>query len=106
MAIAAVPDYLGKDFGSASPGMRFGMYLALWGEDQRTKQKHWTTQDTMYEVRGRDQRERAVPRENKVNALKQAARLTPGDQAAMRALLERQQHAFAVLEQGGYGAVF
>lgn len=30
MPIAAVPNYLGKDFKDASPGMRFGMYLALW----------------------------------------------------------------------------
>ena len=31
MAIAAVPSYLGKDFSKASPGLRFGMYLPLWG---------------------------------------------------------------------------
>lgn len=30
MAIAAVPRYLGDDFSTASPGMRFGMYLAIW----------------------------------------------------------------------------
>ncbi|WP_374495456.1 type III-B CRISPR module RAMP protein Cmr6 [Zoogloea sp.] len=30
MPIAAVPNYLDKDFKDASPGMRFGMYLALW----------------------------------------------------------------------------
>jgi CRISPR-associated protein Cmr6 len=33
MSIAAVPDYLGKDFGTASPGMRFGYYLAIWESD-------------------------------------------------------------------------
>ncbi len=33
MTIAAVPDYLGQDFSSASPGMRFGMYLRLWHPD-------------------------------------------------------------------------
>ena len=27
MAIAAVPAYLGRDFSTASPGLRFGMYL-------------------------------------------------------------------------------
>ena len=32
MPIAAVPDYLGKDFKDASPGMRFGMYLPIWTE--------------------------------------------------------------------------
>jgi CRISPR/Cas system CMR subunit Cmr6 (Cas7 group RAMP superfamily) len=30
MPIAAVPRYLGQEFASASPGMRFGMYLAIW----------------------------------------------------------------------------
>jgi CRISPR-associated protein Cmr6 len=33
MTIAAVPDYLGKDFGTASPGMRFGYYLSIWNSD-------------------------------------------------------------------------
>lgn len=30
MSTAAVPEYLGQDFNEASPGMRFGMYLAAW----------------------------------------------------------------------------
>ena len=30
MPIAAVPAYLGTDFSSASPGLRFGMYLPIW----------------------------------------------------------------------------
>ena len=30
MPIAAVPEYLGKEFKSASPGQRFGMYLPIW----------------------------------------------------------------------------
>lgn len=30
MPIAAVPGYLGQDFSSASPGLRFGMYLPIW----------------------------------------------------------------------------
>jgi CRISPR-associated protein Cmr6 len=30
MPIAAVPEYLGNDFKSASPGQRFGMYLPIW----------------------------------------------------------------------------
>ncbi len=33
MPIAAVPEYLGNDFKSASPALRFGMYLKLWGVD-------------------------------------------------------------------------
>jgi hypothetical protein len=30
MPIAAVPAYLGQNFKDASPGLRFGMYLAIW----------------------------------------------------------------------------
>ncbi len=30
MPIAAVPRYLGSNFGDASPGLRFGLYLAIW----------------------------------------------------------------------------
>lgn len=33
MAKAAVPQYLGSDFASASPGQRFGMYFSGWGDD-------------------------------------------------------------------------
>jgi len=42
MAIAAVPDYLGRSFQSASPGMRFGMYLPIWRTDwKKDKQLKW-----------------------------------------------------------------
>ena len=37
MPIAAAPKYLGSDFSSASPALRFGMYLKLWGIDSRNK---------------------------------------------------------------------
>lgn len=30
MTIAAVPNYLGQDFSTASPALRFGMYLSIW----------------------------------------------------------------------------
>lgn len=30
MPIAAVPKYLGQDYKTAAPGMRFGMYLPIW----------------------------------------------------------------------------
>jgi CRISPR-associated protein Cmr6 len=33
MAIAAIPHYLGSDFKTASPGLRFGMYLPIWQND-------------------------------------------------------------------------
>ena len=39
MSIAAVPDYLGQDFHSASPGMRFGMYLRIWQQHDWSKAK-------------------------------------------------------------------
>ena len=45
MAIAAVPAYLGKDFSQASPGLRFGMYLPLWGVDSRNGELLWATHD-------------------------------------------------------------
>lgn len=38
MPVAAVPKYLGDKFDSASPGMRFGMYLAVW--TNRADQEH------------------------------------------------------------------
>lgn len=65
MAIAAVPDYLGTDFSSASPGMRFGMCLKLWDNDFR-KEK------------------------SSVAALNEAVRLTLHDRQLMAALLARQ----------------
>lgn len=34
MPIAAVPAYLGKNFSTASPGLRFGMYLPIWTNRQ------------------------------------------------------------------------
>jgi CRISPR-associated protein Cmr6 len=37
MPVAAVPEYLGRDFKDASPGMRFGMYLPIWTD--RTDQE-------------------------------------------------------------------
>ncbi len=34
MPIAAVPRYLGQEFSSTSPGLRFGMYLPIWTDRQ------------------------------------------------------------------------
>lgn len=75
MPIAAVPAYLGENFGSASPGMRFGMYLRLWGVNSRTGELHWT-------------------KENKVSALAEAARINANDKAVMAALYVRQHRMF------------
>lgn len=34
MPVAAVPNYLGSDFRTASPGLRFGLYLSIWTSRQ------------------------------------------------------------------------
>ena len=41
MPIAAVPAYMGQEFKNTSPGMRFGMYLAIWTDrsDQEAQVK-------------------------------------------------------------------
>ncbi|MFZ1501293.1 MAG: type III-B CRISPR module RAMP protein Cmr6 [Giesbergeria sp.] len=93
MPIAAVPKYLGTDFSSASPGLRFGMYLPLWGVNRRTGQLLWSTSDIDHAVRGQQREEREIKVENKVFALQQATKLTAQDKATMRALAARQTHA-------------
>lgn len=66
MAIAAVPVYLGRDFRSASPGLRFGLFFSAW-------------QDGF-----------SLSKDNKVPALKAVGRL--GDhKAAMQAIIQRQK---------------
>lgn len=75
MPIAAVPPRLGKDFSQASPGLRFGMYLPVWGVDTQSGEPIWS---------------REFKDENKGSALRQAAALTSGDVALMRALAARQ----------------
>ena len=94
MPIAAVPAYLGKNFKDASPGMRFGMYLCLWGVNRRTQTLLWDTHDIDYELRGQNQQECEVKYENKVSALSDAKRLNDNDQKTMQALLARQKQAF------------
>ena len=92
MPVAAVPAYLlDKPLAEASPGLRFGMYLKLWGVDQRSGQRLWTTQDVKYERRGPERRERPVRDENKEPALKEACKLTASDRLIMQALAQRQQ---------------
>lgn len=101
MAIAAVPAYLGKDFSQASPGMRFGMYLPLWGVDRRSGTLLWETRDYDYEVRGQDKVERRVPKENKGEATRQALKLNKTDLALMKALHGRQAELASPLEAQG-----
>lgn len=93
MPIAAVPPYMGTDFSSASPGLRFGMYLPLWGVNRRTGQLLWTTSDIDHAVRGQQREEREIKVENKTSALLQACKLTSHDKATMQALAARQTHA-------------
>lgn len=93
MPIAAVPAYLGTDFSNASPGLRFGMYLPLWGVNRRTGQLLWSTSDIDHAVRGQQREEREIKVENKTSALLQACKLTSHDKATMRALAARQSHA-------------
>ena len=92
MPIAATPTYLGQDFSHASPGLRFGMYLPLWGINRRTRELLWSTADIDYAVRGQQREEREIKVENKTFALQQACKLTPNDKATMAALAQRQSH--------------
>lgn len=100
MPIAAVPKYLGPDFQSASPGMRFGMYLKVWGINERSGAMLWETHDVGYETRGPQQQEREVKRENKVSALREAKSLGANDKKIMKELLDRQKHAFDAAATG------
>lgn len=94
MPIAAVPRYLGTDFSDASPGMRFGMYLKLWGVNERTQELLWKTHDIKYVVRGRQRQERAIKDENKNFALEQASKLTDNDKSLMQKLAQKQSDNF------------
>ena len=93
MAIAAVPTYMGKNFDRASPGLRFGMYLPLWGVNRQTQELLWTTHDVDQAVRGQQRQAREIKEENKTSALKQVCKLTDADKASMQALAQRQAFA-------------
>jgi len=95
MSIAAVPKYLGQDFKDASPGMRFGMFLELWGINNRSREALWTTHDINYRVTGKDKEERAFKDENKVSALKEAQAINAADKKVMQSIQTRQQAGFA-----------
>src|SRR5690625_7819714 len=73
MALAAVPGYLGSQFDSASPGLRFGMYLLLWCADGSRK----TTAHAQ--------------------ALERACRFNEADQQRMAAMQQRQAALAATL---------
>ena len=102
MPIAAVPEYLGNDFSGASPALRFGMYLKLWGIDSRSERILWTTHDVNYRETGRDHRERRFEDENKTSALDAATSLSEIDRKSVAAHVQRQRAIFdAVAEDDG-----
>lgn len=94
MPVAAIPAYLGNNFSEASPGLRFGMYLQLWGINRRTNARLWSTHDIDYEVRGQNKQEREVRCENKVSALNNATKLNRSDKDLMAALQARLEQSF------------
>lgn len=97
MPIAAVPQYLGRDFKEASPGMRFGMYLTLWGVNSRTTEHLWVTHDINYRSAGKDNQEREDKVDNKVFALNAAKAITARDKNHLASLLARQQAVLATM---------
>ena len=101
MAIAAVPAYLGKDFSLASPGLRFGMFLPLWGVDNGSGELLWETHDVNYRVAGQQRQERSFKDTNKTTALRSALKLNPTDKAVMAALVRRQIAQAAAIEAQG-----
>ena len=92
MAIAAVPAYLGvgTDFSQASPGLRFGMLLPLWGVDQRSGELLWGTSDINYRSTGTQSQERRFEDKNKTPALRSTLALNKSDLALLAALRQRQ----------------
>lgn len=101
MAIAAVPHYLGEDYSHASPGLRFGMFLKLWGVDDQTGKRLWTTYDINHREAGRDRQMREFKDENKTNALHDSLKLSGADKSAMAALAARQAGIAGALEKSG-----
>lgn len=81
MPIAAVPDYIGEDFGQAPPGHRFYLYFRVWGVDQDTQTPCWGTSE---------QRNGRNTTNNKRAALEAALRLTDNDKKTSAALVARQ----------------
>lgn len=118
MSIAAVPRYLGTDFSTASPGLRFGLYLSIWTDrkDQESEIRQRARQGSsqgrklqcLLEQHGMDQVIEALSshREHERGSLPglwkkndHAARenwsaitaLNEDDRSRLSALLERQQ---------------
>ncbi|MFA7667751.1 MAG: type III-B CRISPR module RAMP protein Cmr6 [Burkholderiaceae bacterium] len=82
MPIAAVPNYLGKNFRDASPGLRFGMLLPVWNLAQLL--------DNPQGTRGQLPQEQKIKIDNKADAIQQACHLNQADQALLRGIIQRQ----------------
>lgn len=115
MSLAAVPAYLGQDFKEASPGLRFGLLLAIWTDRQdqeqevekraRAKSKEGQEVAEMLKRLGMDatirelrQRKRnplpGLWEKNDFNARKawdKVCKLTQADRGRMQALSARQR---------------
>lgn len=91
MGFAAIPAYLRPEIlKEASPGLRFSMYLPIWGENRSTRERLWTLSDVDVKVPGPRREERPVPHVNKRSALEGATALTSDDQKRNKALRIRQ----------------
>ncbi len=88
MPVAAVPSYLGQEFEDASPGMRFGMYLKLWGVNREQNKIDWRSADRVWP------QQKKYPRwedqDNKKEAIEAACVLTPNDKKILKTFYDRQ----------------
>lgn len=123
MAIAAVPRYLGSDFASASPGMRFSYFLGIWTtradqeqslrEKSNAKSKEGMQLTNDIQARGLDTVLNDLLARNKLPGLwqkndraartawSQVLKLNPDDRARMAALAQRQAALADPLQAGG-----
>lgn len=95
MAIRAVPDYLSEKndvaLRAAPPGHKFGMYLDLWGKDDRGE-INWTKKDMHWvpdKQRGGEKQQAA---DTVLPALKEVIQLPKHSQDLIAALRARQAH--------------
>lgn len=85
MPIAAVPAYLGKDFSTASPGLRFGFYLPIWTCSEDREKENEDRKAELW-----DKNDDAA---NK--AWRAISKLTVNDQKTLKGLQERQIALYA-----------
>jgi len=112
MPIAAVPKYFGNDFKESTPAQRFGLLLATWTsrkdqQDEVTRRSQAQSPEghrinQLLQRQGMDETIQMLCQENRLPKLwekndagarqswKQVTALTPGDQARIKALHDRQ----------------